>query len=119
MSFSRGTPQGGIISPFVFDIGIYDMALYVLFGVLLNYADDSTSLISARSSELLYANARLSADSMLNFCNLNFLSLNSSKSVILQFRNPNAAPSNFSPYVPVDGQSVACLPTTKLLGLYV
>jgi Reverse transcriptase (RNA-dependent DNA polymerase) len=62
MSFSWGTPQGGIISPFVFDIGIYDMALFVLFGVLLNYADDSTSVISARSYELLYENARLSAD---------------------------------------------------------
>jgi hypothetical protein len=56
---------------------------------------------------------------MLNFCNLNFLSLNTSKSVILQFRNPNAAPSNVSPYVPVDGKSVACLSATKLLGLYV
>ena len=52
--------QGGIISPFVFNIGIYDMALFVLFGVLINYADDSTSVISARSSELLYENTRLS-----------------------------------------------------------
>jgi hypothetical protein len=119
MSFSRGTPQGGIISPFVFDIGIYDMAFYVLFGVLLNYADDSTSVISARTSELLYENARLSAGGMMNFCNLNFLSLNSSKSVILQFRNPNSAPLNFSPYVPVDGKSIACSSATKLLGLYV
>jgi len=91
----------------------------VLFGVLINYADDSTSVLSARTTELLFANAKLSADSMLNFCNLNYLSLNSSKSVILQFRNPNSAPSNFSPYVPIDGRSVACLPTTKLLGLYV
>jgi hypothetical protein len=44
---------------------------------------------------------RLSAVSMLNFCSLNFSSLNSSKSVLLQFRNPNAAPSDVSPYVPV------------------
>jgi hypothetical protein len=51
---------------------------------------------------------------MLNFCNLNFLSLNSSKSVLLQFRHPNAASSNYSPYVPVDGKSVACLSTTEL-----
>jgi hypothetical protein len=77
--FSRGTPQGGIISPFVFDISIYDMALLVLFGVLVNYADDSSSIISARTTEQLFANARLSAESMLNFCNLYFLSLNSSK----------------------------------------
>jgi hypothetical protein len=109
VSFSRGTPQGGIISPFIFDVGIYDMALYILFGVLINYADDSTLLLSARTTEILFANARLSADSMLNYCNLNFLSLNSSKSVLLQFRNPNAAPSDVSPYAPVSGKTVACL----------
>ena len=56
---------------------------------------------------------------MVHFCNLNNLSLNSSKSVILQFRNPNSAPPNFSPYVSIDGKSVACLSTTKLLGLYI
>jgi Reverse transcriptase (RNA-dependent DNA polymerase) len=119
MNFTRGTPQGGIISPFIFDVGIYDMALFVLLGVLINYADDSTSVISARTTELLFENARLSADSMLNFCNINFLSLNSSKSVLLQFRNPTGAHSNYSPYVPVAGKSVACLSVTKLLGLFV
>jgi hypothetical protein len=59
MSFSWGTPQDGIIYPFVFDVGIEDMALFVLFGALLNNTDDSTSLISARTSELLFANVRL------------------------------------------------------------
>jgi hypothetical protein len=116
--FSRGTPQGGIISPFIFDIGIYDMALLVLFGVL-NYADDSHSLITARTTELLFANARLSADSMLRYCEMNYLSLNASKTVILQFRNPTGARPNVSPYLPVAGNSVACLTTTKLLGLFV
>lgn len=120
LSFSRGTPQGEIISPFFFDVGIYDMALFILLGVLINYADDSSSaLISARTQQLLIENARLSADSMVNFCKLNFLSLNSSKSVIMQFRNPTGACSNFSPYVPISGKSVACLSTTKLLGLFI
>jgi hypothetical protein len=95
------------------------MALYVLLGVLLNYADDSSSLLSARTTELLFENARLSAELMLQFCTLNYLSLNSSKSVVLQFRNPTGARLNYSPYVPVAGRSVACLSTTKLLGLYV
>jgi len=118
LGFSRGTPQGGIISPFIFDVGIYDMAMLVLAGVL-NYADDSSSLISARTTELLYASARLSADSMLRYCDMNFLSLNASKTVVLQFRNPTGARPTFSPYLPVAGKSVACLSTTKLLGMYV
>jgi hypothetical protein len=61
----------------------------------------------------------LSAGSMLQYCLMNFLSLNSSKSVIMQFRNPTGARSNFSPYVPLDGSSIACVSTTKLLGLHV
>ena len=119
LHFSRGTPQGGIISPFVFDIGIYDMAIYILLGVLFNYADDSTSLISARTTSELFVNARLSAESMLDFCSRNFLSLNSSKSVIMQFRNPTGARPICSPYVSLSGKSIACLSTTKLLGLYI
>ena len=52
LRFSRGTPQGGIISPFIFaDIIIFDMSLFVLFGVLFNYADDSTSVLSARTTD--------------------------------------------------------------------
>jgi Reverse transcriptase (RNA-dependent DNA polymerase) len=119
LHFSRGTPQGGIISPFVFDIGIYDMAMYILLGVLFNYADDSTTLISARTTTELFVNARLSAESMHNYCSQNFLSLNASKSVIMQFRNPTGARPLCSPYVSLSGKSIACLSTTKLLGLYI
>jgi exonuclease III len=119
LSFSRGTPQGGIISPFIFDVGIFDMALFVLLGVLINYADDSTSLIAARTVNLLFENSRLSAESMFDFCKANFLQLNSSKSVILHFHNPTGPHSDFTPYVPISGKSVPCLPTTKLLGLFI
>jgi hypothetical protein len=100
-------------------IGIYDMAIYILLGVLFNYADDSTTLISAHTTADLFVNARLSAESMHDYCSRNFLSLNSSKSVIMQFRNPTGARPIFSPYVPISGKSIACLSTTKLLGLYI
>jgi Reverse transcriptase (RNA-dependent DNA polymerase) len=41
LGFSRGTPQGVMISPFIFDVSIFDVSLFVLFGVLFNHADDS------------------------------------------------------------------------------
>jgi Reverse transcriptase (RNA-dependent DNA polymerase)/Endonuclease-reverse transcriptase len=104
----RGTPQGGIISPFVFDIGIFDMAILVLIGVLLNYADDSSSLITAPSNDRLFAEARAAADLMRSYCDANFLTLNAEKSVILCFRSGNARLPDLSPYVPINGKSVQC-----------
>jgi hypothetical protein len=60
----RGTPQGGIISPFAFDVGIIDMPLIVYIGLLLNYADDSSSLIAAASTLALFRGAHLASDLM-------------------------------------------------------
>jgi hypothetical protein len=51
---TRGTPQGGIISPFSFDVGIFDTALYVSIGILLNYVDDSSNMVAAPTSAWLY-----------------------------------------------------------------
>jgi hypothetical protein len=95
------------------------MAIYILLGVLFNYGDDSTSLLSVRTTSDIFVNARLSAESMLNFCSWNFLSPNSSKSVIMQFRNPTGARPICSLYVSLSGKSIACLSTTQLLGLYI
>jgi hypothetical protein len=43
------------------------MAIYILLGVLFIYTDDLTSLISSLTTSDLFVNARLSAESMLNF----------------------------------------------------
>jgi len=69
LHFSRGTPQGGIISPFVFYFGIYEMAIYILLGVLalIMLMIRLPSLISERTTSELFVNARLSAESMLGF----------------------------------------------------
>jgi hypothetical protein len=103
---------------FIFDVAIWDMPLAVAVGILLNYADDSSSLLSAPRRSLLYSNAQTAARLMAVYCDLNFLNLNSSKSVIMQYRHPNSTPIDCSPYVTVDGKSVSVLDTTKLLGLY-
>ena len=119
VSVDRGTPQGGIISPFLFDIGIYDMAIFVLIGILLNYADDSSSLISAANNDILFREARASAELMSVYCVNNYLALNASKSVILCFRSSRAKQPMESPYVPINGNSIRCAHMTKFLGLYV
>jgi hypothetical protein len=40
------------IPPFSFDVGIIDMPLIVYVGLLLNYADDSNSLIAVSSARM-------------------------------------------------------------------
>lgn len=95
-----GTPQGGIISPILFVGGIHDMSLWIVCALLhSNFADDSSSLISGETNDLLFREARLAAGCMTGFCDANFLQLNASKSVMLQFRHPTAPARRFSPLV--------------------
>ena len=115
---NRGTPQGGIVSPFLFDIGIFDMVLCVIVGILLNYADDSSSLITASTNEILFREARIAAGMMATYCANNYLSLNGTKSVILYFRSARGRQPAANPYVPIDGKSVQCSGQTKFLGLH-
>jgi hypothetical protein len=116
---TRGTPQGGIISPFSFDIGIFYMALYVLIGILLNYADDSSSMVAAPTSARLYCEARMAAGLMYDYCVSNFLTLNAAKSVIICFRAGRTPLLDHSPYVPIAGRTVQCSRSTKFLGLFI
>jgi hypothetical protein len=47
LNIHRGTPQGGIISLFLFDISVLDLALALLVAFVICYADDSTALVSS------------------------------------------------------------------------
>ncbi|CAB3382617.1 Hypothetical predicted protein [Cloeon dipterum] len=116
VSVVRGTPQGGVLSPSLFVGGVCDMLLYVLIGFTVNYADDTSSLISAADNEQLYHNARLSADMLQHFCEANFLVLNASKSVLVQFRGRK---QNEYPQINLAGQIIPCAEQAKFLGLHV
>lgn len=115
----RGTPQGGIISPFVFVGSVYDISFHLALGLMINFADDTSELISSSNNETLIMEARIAAGCVEQYCVANFLTLNASKSVILQYRHPNAPRANSSPLVTVGGNSVCCMEVTKFLGLYV
>ncbi|CAB3387688.1 Hypothetical predicted protein [Cloeon dipterum] len=116
VSVVRGTPQGGVLSPSLLVGGVCDMLLYVLIGFTVNYADDTSSLISAADYEQLYQNARLSADMLQHFCEANFLVLNASKSVLVQFRGRK---QNEYPQINLAGQIIPCAEQAKFLGLHV
>ncbi|CAB3386275.1 Hypothetical predicted protein [Cloeon dipterum] len=116
VSVVRGTPQGGVLSPSLFVGGVCDMLLYVLIGFTVNYADDTSSLISAADNEQLYHNARLSADMLQHFSEANFLVLNASKSVLAQFRGRK---QNEYPQINLAGQIIPCAEQAKFLGLHV
>jgi hypothetical protein len=87
---------------FLFDIGIFDMVVFVIIGTLLNYADDSSSLISAPTNEHLFREARAAAGLMEAYCANNCLTLNGLKSVILCFRSSRVKQPIESPYVAIN-----------------
>jgi hypothetical protein len=109
-----GTPQGAILSPLLFDAGVLDMPLMVVLCILTQYADDSTALVASGTVASLVREAQ----SMARYCADNFLTMNASKSVLLQFK-PSSATNESSPYIQIDGKSIAKVKSTKLLGLYV
>ncbi|XP_059480862.1 uncharacterized protein LOC132199839 [Neocloeon triangulifer] len=114
----RGTPQGGIISPFGFDVSIGDMPVHVAVGLLLNYADDSSSLVFSRTTCGLMKEAQLAVNLMSDFCRDNFLTLNQTKTVVLNFqlRRPVLDRDNFN--LTLNGENLTESDVTKFLGLY-
>jgi exonuclease III len=118
LSIQRGTPQGGIISPFLFDVAVIDLALALLVAFVTCYADDTTALVVASNTSDLFANAQMAAQFMSDYCRDNYLSLNSAKTAIMCFRSPYSSRHLSSPYVNISGKSVECVQSAKLLGLY-
>ncbi|CAB3374456.1 Hypothetical predicted protein [Cloeon dipterum] len=70
----------------------------------------------AVTTNQLYQNARLSADMLQHFCEANFLVLNASKSVLVQFRGRK---QNEYPQINLAGQIIPCAEQAKFLGLHV
>jgi hypothetical protein len=92
------------------------MSLVVYVGLLLNYADDSSSLIAVSSARMLFSGARFTAGLLYKYCCDNFLTVNASKSVILQFRNPHSPAHQVCLYVAITWQSIQVAHSTKYFG---
>jgi hypothetical protein len=66
LNIHRGTPQGGIISPFLSDNSVLDLALALLVAFITCYAHDSTALVIAADDCALFESGQMTADFSFN-----------------------------------------------------
>ncbi len=81
-----GVPQGSILSPRLFSLYVNDLSKYLQGEKIIQYADDTTIILSSPSQTLLFEKVTKSLDLLDQYCKTNNLTLNRSKTVFLNPR---------------------------------
>lgn len=108
----HGVPQGSVLGPILFLIYINDLTKISISGKFTLFADDTTLLWHGRDTDTLKHTVSHDLHVIKNWCDSNFLSLNTNKTNILTFKFAYDQ-------LRLGEQLIINTPCSRFLGLYI
>ena len=116
LTVAHGVPQGSVLGPLLFLLYINDIN-YIMPGISkIFFADDTVLLNSNKDLNILVDTINANLTVLADWMNFNKLVINANKTkcMLYSFRE-----SNFSPYIKLNGVSLAFVKIFKYLGLQI
>ena len=107
-----GTAQGSCLGPLLFILFCNDIKLS-LYGKLILFADDTTLLNTHRNKNFVQYSIVHDLDILMNWFKANQLSLNLSKTLVLNFWEHKDGG-----FITIDGTEIPLVNNTKFLGVH-
>ena len=108
-----GTAQGSCLGPLFFILFCNDIKLLPLYGKLILFLDDTTLLNTHCNKNFVQYSIVHDLDILMNWFKVNQLSLNLSKTVVLNFwENKDGG------FITIDGREIPLVNNTKFIGVH-
>ena len=111
-----GTPQGSCLGPLIFLIFVNDLHLHLQFSESVQFADDTTLLLSHQNPNYLQFCVESELANVQDYFNANKLTLNVSKSMYILYHSQRNLPSKFT--IKLNGVELPRTNCAKLLGVW-
>lgn len=84
---NKGIVQGSTLGPLLFLLYINDLCEHITEGYMINFADDTAIIVAANNQNELFAKINQTNNEVSEWCNINNLLLNISKTTSINFYN--------------------------------